>query len=65
MNLEEKFFNFKGKKVDVGLQHFFEPRLFFYSGKLLDIIDGFLILEMKNGIKKIHVNDVIEIRSKQ
>ena len=58
--------NFLGKTVNVGIPNFVrKDRLFFVTGVVLDISDNFLTLKIKDGVRKIPINDVREISINQ
>lgn len=52
---------FLDKIVNIGVPHHYEDRLFFITGKLLEVNDDHLILRKKDGIVQIQLKDIIEI----
>jgi hypothetical protein len=62
VKVNEYLNDFLGKIVDVGIPHRFESgKLFFLTGEVLDIQDGYLILRVKNGVRRIPFSDLREI----
>lgn len=61
--MNEKYIKeFLGKSVNIGIPHWLDPdRLFYITGKITEIENNHLILLMNNGVKKISLDDVIEI----
>jgi len=55
---------FLGEIVNIGIPHRYLDRLFFVTGKLIEINDSNLIIKMKNGIKQIDLKDIVEINIK-
>ena len=63
MNVNEVYKDFLNKVVDIGIPHLYlEGRLFFITGTVIDVKDGFLTLKIKDGIRKIPFSDIIEIK---
>ncbi len=64
---ENIYENFIGRTVDIGITHLYEKhRLFYITGKVLSVENGYLTLKIRNGYRKISFCDIIEIsRSKQ
>ncbi len=51
--------------VSVGLQHSVIPnRLFYYYGFLEEANDEFIKIQMRNGVKQIPLNQIMEIKSR-
>lgn len=63
--MAEVFEEFVGKEVCIGVPHRYENRLFFLTGVVLTVKSNFLILRIKDGIKQIPFDDIVEIRLKQ
>lgn len=56
---------FKQKDVNVAIPHKYQTdRLFYHSGKIVEITDTFLTLEKTGCYKQINLEDVIEIELK-
>ena len=54
--------DFLGQFVNVGIPHYTrERRLFFITGLVTSVEDDFLILRIKDGIRKIPFSDIMEI----
>ncbi|GAG16106.1 unnamed protein product [marine sediment metagenome] len=56
---------FLDKIVNIGVPHHYLDRLFFITGKLLEVNDDHLILRKKDGIQQIQLKDIIEISLNQ
>ncbi len=52
---------FLGKIVNIGIPHHYLDRLFFVTGKLLEVSDDYLIVRKKDGVQQIELRDIIEI----
>jgi len=62
MSENDTYNDFLGQVVNVGIPHYtVEHRLFFITGLVTGVKDGFLILKIKNGIRKIPFSDIMEI----
>ncbi len=62
MNKNTPYNDFLGKIVNIGVPHFHkEHRLFFITGLVTDVEDGFITLEIKEGIRRVPFSDIIEI----
>jgi len=56
------FSKFLGKKVDLGIPNYNRSdRLFWLTGRLIEVDNDFLILKINNGVRKIPIDDVREI----
>ena len=63
MDMIDYYKDFLNKAVDIGIPHLYqEGRLFFISGIVIDIESDFLILKIKDGIRKISLSDIREIK---
>lgn len=61
-DMNELYADFLGKMVDVGIPNYNEiGRLFFFTGVILEISDEYIILKIKDGIRKIPVADIIAL----
>lgn len=63
MNVREVYKDFLNQAVDIGIPHLYrEGKLFFISGIVIDIEGDFLVLKIKDGIRRIPFGDIVEIR---
>lgn len=62
MSENDIYNNFLGQVVNIGIPYYMkEHRLFFITGLVTNIDDKFLVLRVKNGIRKIFFSDIIQI----
>jgi hypothetical protein len=55
-----------GKFVEIGIPNYMDPnRLFIIPGTVLSVDDGYILLKIKDGFRKIPYDDVREIREKR
>ena len=60
--MEKKFLvQYFNKQVAIGVPHTSRPRPFFYYGKLIELTDQYLILQLVSGIKHIEITDIIDV----
>lgn len=54
------------KEVNIGIPHLHESRLFYFSGKILDMDHEAVLLEIKKGerIKKLFYEQIMEIKER-
>ena len=65
MNDGMMFEKFLGILVTIGIPNFIhQNRLFLIDGKVIDVKDGYVTLQIENGYRKIPYNDVISIQRK-
>jgi hypothetical protein len=63
MKAYEIYKGFLNKKVNIGIPHWFnQGKLFFFTGYVIEVNNEFLILKTSNGIRKISLSDIIEIK---
>jgi len=56
------FEEFLNKRVNIGVPNFLRPtRLFFITGDVLSVSEGYITLKIKDGLRKIPYSDVIQI----
>ncbi len=53
---------FLNKNVNIGTPHLYLDRLFFHTGKIVEIKESSLTLQKKDGIKNINFEDIEEIK---
>jgi len=62
--MKKDFFEeFKNEFCDVGIPHrFIDNRLFYYTGRVIELTDEFLVLKNSKEVKQISLKDIKEIR---
>ena len=55
---------FLGKIVNISVPHYYLDRLFFITGKVLQVNDEHLVIQLKDGVKQIQLDEIIEIKLK-
>jgi len=54
---------FLGELVDIGIPNFmYQDRLFLIHGVVIDVKDGYVTLQIKDGYRKIPYSDIISIQ---
>jgi len=62
MNVNEMYKDFLNKLVDIGIPNYTRPnRLFFVTGKVIEIDETYLTLRITDGLRKIPLSDIIQI----
>lgn len=62
MSVTDMYEDFLNKRVNIGIPNFVIPgRLFFITGDVLSVSDGYITLKIKDGLRKIPYSDVIQI----
>ena len=55
--------NYENKLVNIGVPHLvLDHRLFYHTGKIIEITNEYLTLKKNDSIKQIRLEDVIEIK---
>jgi hypothetical protein len=63
---ENLFEQYRGKLVNVGIPNFVrKDRLFFITGVVLSVDEKYITLKIKDGLRKIPFQDIIEISIKK
>jgi len=63
MNSTKLYEKFLGNTVNIGIPHLYQKRkLFYLTGLVIDIEGDFLVLKIKNGLRKIPFDDIMEIQ---
>ena len=49
--------------IDIGLQHaVVQGRLFYYTGRILNLKPDYLMLQTDRGLKRISIDSILEVR---
>ena len=66
MRQEEIYRQHEGKTVDVGIPHYNNPnKLFFITGKLIEVNDQYILLETSKGIRRLSLVDILQFEPKE
>lgn len=61
----ERYLDFLGKNVDIGIPNFNNPnRLFLINGTVIDVNEDYLTLRIKDGYRKIPYSNIFHIQER-